>query len=150
MGNAGSGLGKDVYLALAAVGWADGSLDADEADAIVKTALEEGLDLKEIEAIETATKEGIALDTLDLSRLSVADRGYVYGVARWIAGLDGVLADAELDALRALGTRLDLDDISRALAERVVREVAQLSGDATPFDYDLVALRAKIAERLGG
>ena len=34
-------LGRDVYVALAAVGWADGHLDQDEADAIVRTALEE-------------------------------------------------------------------------------------------------------------
>src|SRR5262249_21185453 len=38
-------LGRDVFLALAAVGWADGKLDEEEADAIVRTALEEGLEL---------------------------------------------------------------------------------------------------------
>ena len=32
-------LGRDVFLALAAVGWSDGKLDAEEADAIVRTAL---------------------------------------------------------------------------------------------------------------
>jgi hypothetical protein len=31
-------LGRDVYVALAAVGWADGKLDQDEADAIVRAA----------------------------------------------------------------------------------------------------------------
>jgi len=41
-------LGRDVFLALAAVGWADGKLDADEADAIVRTAAEEGLPIEQI------------------------------------------------------------------------------------------------------
>ena len=44
-------LGRDVYIALAAVGWADGNLDQEEADAIVRTALEEGLDIAEIAEI---------------------------------------------------------------------------------------------------
>jgi hypothetical protein len=49
-------LGRDVFIALSAVGWADGKLDPDEADAIVRTALEEGLELDEIVEIERATK----------------------------------------------------------------------------------------------
>ena len=36
-------MGRDVFLALAAIGWADGNLDADEADAIVSAAVEVGL-----------------------------------------------------------------------------------------------------------
>ena len=33
-------LGTDVFLALASVAWADGKLDGDEADAIVRAALD--------------------------------------------------------------------------------------------------------------
>ena len=33
-------MGRDVFIALAAIGWADGTLDADEADAIVRAALD--------------------------------------------------------------------------------------------------------------
>jgi hypothetical protein len=36
-------LNKDVFLALAAIAWADGSLDPDEADGIVRAAVDEGL-----------------------------------------------------------------------------------------------------------
>src|SRR5206468_12674692 len=45
-------LGRDVFIALAAIGWADGKLDSEEADAIVRTALEEGLAIDEISEIE--------------------------------------------------------------------------------------------------
>jgi hypothetical protein len=51
----GDRLGRDVFMALAAVAWADGKVDPEEADAIVRTALEEGLDLDEIADIEQAT-----------------------------------------------------------------------------------------------
>ena len=53
-------LGKEVYLGLAAVGWADGKLTPEAADAIVRTALEEGLELDDIAAIEEATRDLIA------------------------------------------------------------------------------------------
>ena len=39
---------KDVFIALAAVAWADGTLDPDEADAIVRAAVDEYLDAKRL------------------------------------------------------------------------------------------------------
>ena len=76
---------KNVYLALAAVGWADGNLDADEADAIAKLALEDGLDLEEVCAVENAIRTPVSVDTVDLSGLAEADRIFVYAVAAWLA-----------------------------------------------------------------
>ena len=74
-------LGRDVYIALAAVGWADGNLDQEEADAIVRTALEEGLDITEIAEIEAATKERVDLGVIDRKNLSKEDRLFVYAMA---------------------------------------------------------------------
>ncbi|MEI9953558.1 MAG: hypothetical protein WDO74_32400 [Pseudomonadota bacterium] len=76
-----TGLGRDVYLALAAVGWADGQLDREEADAIVRTALEEGLELEQIAEIEEATKNPIDIGVIERKNLSKEDRLFVYGVA---------------------------------------------------------------------
>ena len=87
-------LKKDVFVALAAVAWADGTLDPDEADAIVRTALEEGLDLDEIAAIEQATQEPLDLSFIDRSQLTKADRLFIYAVAAWMTRLDGVVHDA--------------------------------------------------------
>ena len=84
-----TGLGRDVYIALAAVGWADGHLDQAEADAIVRTALEEGLDIDEIAEIEEATKNPVDIGVIDRKNLSKEDRLFVYGVASWITRLDG-------------------------------------------------------------
>jgi uncharacterized membrane protein YebE (DUF533 family) len=70
-------LGRDVYVALAAIGWADGQLDPEEADAIVRTATEEGLDIAEIEEIEAATKSPVDIGEIDRRNLSKEDRLFV-------------------------------------------------------------------------
>lgn len=140
-------LGRDVYVALAAVGWADGKLDQDEADAIVRAALDEGLELAEIGEIEQATKQRVELSAVE-QRLSKEDRLYVYGIARWITGMDGVVTEAEAAALKRLGEVLKIPDRPREIVEKVVEEVAKLSGDDRPAQYDLVALRRVLTERL--
>lgn len=140
-------LGRDVYVALAAVGWADGKLDQDEADAIVRAALDEGLELEEIGEIEAATKKPVELSAVE-QRLSKEDRLYVYGIARWITRIDGVVTDAENAALRRLGEVLKIPERPREIVEKVVEDVAALSGNDRPAQYDLVALRRILAERL--
>jgi uncharacterized membrane protein YebE (DUF533 family) len=140
-------LGRDVYVALAAVGWADGKLDQDEADAIVRAALDEGLELAEIGEIEQATKQRVELSAVE-QRLSKEDRLYVYGIARWITGMDGVITEAEAAALKHLGEVLKIPDRPREIVEKVVEDVAKLSGNDRPAQYDLAALRRILAERL--
>jgi uncharacterized membrane protein YebE (DUF533 family) len=140
-------LGRDVYLALAAVGWADGKLDQDEADAIVRAALDEGLELAEIAEIEAATQQPIDLGVIDRKDLSKEDRLYVYGVAAWIAKMDGVVSDEEKKALRALGDSLKVPERPREIVDKIVEDVAASSGDR-PARYDLAALRRIIGERL--
>ena len=141
-------LGRDVYVALAAVGWADGKLDQEEADGIVRAALDEGLELEEIAEIEAATKGPIDLGVIDRKGLSKEDRLYVYGVAAWIARLDGVVTDAEKATLKKLADALKVPDRPREIVDRIVEDVAQQSGDNRPARYDLGALRTIIGERL--
>ena len=141
-------LGRDVFLALAAIGWADGKLDAEEADAIVRTALEEGLEIDEIEEIEKATRAPIDLSVIDRSKLGKADRLFVYAVASWMVRLDGVLDDREIEALRKLAGLLKIPARPLEHAEAIVKEVAELSGDEKPARYDLPKLRDQLRERL--
>ena len=142
-----TGLGRDVYIALAAVGWADGKLDQEEADAIVRTALEEGLDIDEIAEIEEATKNPVDIGVIDRKNLSKEDRLFVYGVASWITRLDGVVTEGEQAALRKLGEALKVPDRPRELVDGIAQDVANLSDDR-PSRYDLLALRRIIGERL--
>jgi uncharacterized membrane protein YebE (DUF533 family) len=140
-------LGRDVYVALAAVGWADGHLDQEEADAIVRTALEEGLDIDEIAEIEEATKNPVDIGVIDRKNLSKEDRLFVYGVASWITRLDGVVTEAEQVALNKLGEALKVPEKPRAVVDGIAQDVANTSDDR-PDRYDLLALRRIISERL--
>lgn len=140
-------LGRDVYIALAAVGWADGKLDQEEADAIVRMALEEGLDIAEIAEIEAATKEPIDLGEIDRRSLSKEDRLFVYAVACWLTRLDGVVSAAETDALNRLGEALKVPEKPRGIVDGIAQEVAN-RGDDRPSRYDLVGLRRAIGDRL--
>lgn len=142
-------LGRDVFLALAAIGWADGELDRDEADAIVRTATDEGLSLEVITEIEAATKSPIDMvGTIDRSTMTKEDRLFVYAVASWLVRLDGKTTDQELAALARLGDLLKVPEKPRAHADAIALEIAALPEGDRPLRYDLARLRAVISERL--
>ena len=141
-------LKKDVFLALAAIAWADGQLDADEADAIVRTAVEEGIELDAIAEIEAATSAKVDLGVIDRTTMSKNDRLFVYAVACWIARMDGKVTPEEEAALATLGERLGVPERPRALAEGIAREVAGMAEGDRPARYDLPAVRRLIGERL--
>lgn len=141
-------LGRDVYLALAAIGWSDGVLDPDEADAIVRTALEEGLELDEIHAIEEATKAPVELSVIDRLAMTKSDRLYVYAVASWITRIDGVVSLEEEEALGRIGEALGIPAAPRAQADEIVAEIAALPQGDRPDRFDLVRLRATLDQRL--
>lgn len=139
--------GRDVFLALAAVAWADGELAAEEADAIVRTAVEEGLDIDEIAAVEDATKRPFSLDAIDLTRMSDADRVFVYAVASWMTRVDGQVFVEELEALETLGEMLGVPPAWREHADGLAREIAEGSEGVAVSRYDLPRLRRTIGER---
>jgi uncharacterized membrane protein YebE (DUF533 family) len=143
-----SKLGRDVYLALAAVGWADGHLDQEEADAIVRTALDEGLELDEIQEIEEATKSPVDIGVIDRKNMSKEDRLFVYAVASWISRLDARVTSEETAALAKLGEALKVQAGPQKHVDGIVEQVANLSEDERPARYDLAALRRIIGERL--
>jgi uncharacterized membrane protein YebE (DUF533 family) len=140
--------GRDVFVALAAVGWADGRLDPDEADGIVRAALESGLDLDDIHKIEEATKTPCTLETVDRSKLSGLERTFVYATAIWLARLDGSVDTEEKTTLKKLGDLLHLSDAVRTQASAAALEVAQLPTGDRPNRYDFARLRERIEERL--
>jgi uncharacterized membrane protein YebE (DUF533 family) len=141
-------LGRDVFLALAAVGWADGQLDPDEADAIVRTAAEEGLPLEQIAEIEEATKQPVDIGVIDRTGLSKEDRLFVYAVASWMTRLDGVVAEEETLALKKLGDALKIPESARGHADAIAQEVAFLPEGDRPDRYDLPRIRKIIGARL--
>ncbi len=141
-------LAKDIFVALAAVAWADGKLDSDEADAIVRAAADEGLPLEEIADIEASTQKPVDLGVVNRSAMSKDDRLFVYAVACWIARMDGRVTDGESAALAKLGERLGIPERPRGHAESIAREVAEMPEGDRPARYDLAALRRTLSERL--
>lgn len=141
-------MNKDVFLALAAIGWADGKLDPDEADAIVRAAVEAGVELDQIEEIERATRAPLDIGAIDRSALTKEDRLFVYAIACWIARLDGKVSDEETSALSRLADALGVPERPRPTVEALAQEVAALPDGDRPARYDLVRLRELIGERL--
>jgi uncharacterized membrane protein YebE (DUF533 family) len=141
-------LGRDVFIALAAIGWADGKLDSEEADAIVRTAVDEGLELDEITEIEEATKSPVDVGAIDYKGMSKADRLFVYAVAAWMTRLDGTTVEKEKAALDALGASLHIPEKPREHADAIAREIAEGEDGDRPMMMDLPKLRKTIAERL--
>jgi uncharacterized membrane protein YebE (DUF533 family) len=152
-------LPEDTFLALAAVAWADGRLDPDEADAIVRAAADEGISIEGLESIERSAKayrerpydgqNGPDLSFLDRSSMTKHDRVFLYGVACWISQIDRIVTPEESDTLRRLGERLGVPDRLRARAEELAREIASLPDGDRPDRYDLARLRERIGDRLG-
>jgi uncharacterized membrane protein YebE (DUF533 family) len=134
--------GRGVFIALAAIAWADGTLDPDEADALVRAAVEEGLELEEIAAIEEATRKPVPLGAVDKRALTKEDRLFVYAIACWIARLDGKVTEEESGALTTLAEQLEVPERRRAHAEKRAAEVAALPEGDRPARYDLAKLRS--------
>ncbi len=138
-------LGRDVFMALASIGWADGKLDGNEADAIVRLATDEGLELEEIAEIEEATKDPANLKAVDLVKLSEVDRLFVYAVATWMTRVDGRVDEGEVERLRDLGERLAVPEDQRIVVDGLSRDVGE-AGES-PLRFDLGRLRALIVQR---
>ncbi len=141
-------LSTNVYLALAAIGWADGNLDKDEVDAIARTALEDGVDFDEVGRLEKAIEEPVEIGSIEWREMSKQDRLFVYAVASWMTRLDNVVTDTEEAALAALGEALSIPDRPREHADAIAREVAALPAGDRPFRFDIPKLRQVIATRL--
>lgn len=140
-------LPKDALLALAAVGWADGNLDAEEAKALVRTAKESGLAPDELAEIEAATKQKLAIADVTTVLLTRKDRVLTYALATWLARLDGVVTPEERESLVQLGDRMGLPDGIRTRASAAAFEIAA-AGDR-PDKYDFAALEGRIRQKLG-
>ncbi len=141
-------LKKDVYLALAAIGWADGTLDLDEQDAIARTALEDGLDIEELEALEAQMAAPVALGSIDWRSMSKEDRLFVYAVASWITRLDGDVTPNEVAALDLVGVALHIPEGPRQHADAIAMAIAALPEGDRPYRFDIPRLRELIATRL--
>jgi hypothetical protein len=141
-------LPKQSFLALAAIGWVDGSLQRVEATGLLRAAEEAGLKGEDYAAVERATKNVLTLDEIDLGQLSPSEQLLTYALGSWLSQVDGVVSPSERETLAKLGERIGLAEPLRVRATAVANDIACLPGAGRPERYDFQALIARLRERL--
>jgi hypothetical protein len=141
-------LTKGPFLALAAIGWADGSLQRIEAVGLLRAAKEAGLAGADFAAVEAATKQKTTIDDVDLSGMTQFDQVFTYALAAWFAQLDGVHSTDEQTVMEKLGAKLGLADGLRKRASAAAYDIACLPEGGRPERYDFEKLAARIAEKM--
>ena len=136
------------FLALAAIGWADGSLQRVEREGLARAAKACGLAGDDLAAIERAAVEHRTLDGIDLGGLTRWEQALTYALASWFAALDGVISTSEHETMVHIGDKLGLDLALRARAAAAANDVACLPGAGRPDRYDFVKLVDRLNERL--
>jgi len=141
-------LPREAFVALAAVGWADGSLRRSEVTGLVEAAKKHGLEGEDLAAVERSTRSAVSLEALDPGPMSTWDRVVTYALASWLARLDGVQSTSETQVLKELGTRLGLAEPIRERAAGAAFDIAVLPEGGRPERYDFAGLAARLRERL--
>jgi hypothetical protein len=141
-------LPKQSFLALAALGWVDGSLQRVEATGLLRAAKEAGLPADALAEIEAATKTKLDLAGIDVGGFSEWDQVLTYALAAWFAQVDGVVSTSESDLLGELGTKLGLAEPLRKRAAVAAYDVACLPEGGRPEKYDFQKLMARLKERM--
>jgi hypothetical protein len=141
-------LPKQSFLALAAIGWADGSLQPIEATGLLRAAREAGVAGDDFAEVEHAVTNKTTLDSFDVSSLSPQDQVLTYALAAWFAQLDGVVSTSEKGPLADLGDRLGLTQPIRVRAAAAANDIACLPGGGRPERYDFQKLSERLREKL--
>jgi hypothetical protein len=136
------------FLALAAIGWADGSLQRVERDGLLRAAKACGVTGDELAEVDRASKERRTLDGVGLAGMSRWEQVLTYALASWLATVDGVISTSEHETLVRIGDQLGLDPALRARAAAAANDIACLPGEGRPERYDFVKLVARLHERL--
>ena len=136
------------FLALAAIGWADGSLQRIEREGLARAAAACGVTGTDLTTLERAALEHRTLDGVDLGGLSRWEQVLTYALASWFAALDGVISTSEHETMVHIGDKLGLDSALRARAAAAANDIACLPGAGRPDRYDFVKLVERLRERL--
>ncbi len=141
-------LPSHAFVALAALGWADGTFKRIESAALIRAAKECGIEGEELAEVERSTKTRVELASFDPGDLGPWDRVITYALASWLATLDGVVSRDESAALAQLGERLGLEAGTRKRAASAAFDISVLPEGGRPDRYDFVKLVARLKEKL--
>lgn len=141
-------LGAEAFRALAAVGWADGQIQAGEAEAIERAAKDEGLTGEALAAVTAALKTRVQIKDLDLKQLVAAEKLHVYAMSSWIASAQDGVGLRERIALNDMGKLLELTQKERDAMDAAVAELLAKPEGKKPGKFDLNALRQSLDTRV--
>lgn len=141
-------LPKQSFLALAAIGWVDGSLQRIEAEGLLRAAKEGGLSEADVAEIQSATKAKQELSAIDVSGFGKWEQVLTYALGAWFAQVDGVVSTSEHETLVQLGNKLGLDEALRKRAAAAAYDIACLPEGGKPSKYDFTKLVARLKEKL--
>lgn len=142
-------LGKDVFVALAALAWADGSVAPEEVEALLGAAAASGLMPDELESIEAALREPIPLSRLDTLKIEGEDRMFIYGVGLWLIRADGVVTADESEAIGRLAKALKLSPEERVLAATAAAGLASFDSEDEESPRSVLTVAREISARRG-
>lgn len=138
-------IGRDTLLAISAVAWADGSMDAREAEALRQAAKQLGIAGEDLSQVERSLTTRVSLDEVETVRMNRLTRLFTYATGCWMAEVDGQQSAAESALLQLLGDRLGLSAVARDRAHNAVRGIAERS---LPGAFDLLELRSRLSAGL--
>lgn len=135
-------IGRDTLLAIAAIAWADGSVDPREAEALRQATQQLEVQGQDLADVERALKEPLGLDQVETVTMNRLTRLFTYATCCWMAEVDGAASESESALLQLLGDRLGLSRVSRERAQSAVRGIAQRSASSS---FDLLELRSRLS-----
>lgn len=138
-------IGRDTLLAIAAVAWADGSMDPREAAALRQAAQQLLVQAEDLASVERALVTPVSLAEVETVRMNRLTRLFTYAAGCWMAEVDGNASDAETGVLGLMGERLGLSAVARERAHATVRGIAARSA---PGSFDLMELRSRLSAGL--
>jgi tellurite resistance protein len=144
----GTQLTKEPFLALAALAWADGRMTKEESAGLLRAASTFGVVEDDYQAVAAATETAVELGDVDLGSITEWAKALTYAFACWLTQIDGSMNASERETLQRLGEGLGLPDLKLKAAASAAFDISCLPGGHKPERYDLVALEARLREKL--
>ena len=138
-------IGRDTLMAISAVAWADGAIEAREADALRQAAKQLQFQGEDLVSVERALSSRVTIEEVETVTMNRLTRLFTYATACWMAEVDGSESQAEATLLQLLGDRLGLSAVARDRAHNTVRGIAERSAPGT---FDLLELRSRLSAGL--
>lgn len=135
-------IGRDTLIALAAVVWADGDLAEAEAAGLRSAAKQLNLSEADQRAVDITLQQRITLDHVETVRMNSDTRLFTYVAASWLVKAKGHMDAKEAEALRLLGDRLGLSNLTRERADKTT----ELAAAKYPAGFDLLLLKSFFIE----